>query len=125
MTVFQWITLSFLGLLILLELVGKVRGRRGGLVWLVRLALWTAAAIGIYRPEWVSLVAAMLGIQRGADLVTYTVALTFLATTFYFYARYTELQRQLTQVVRHIAIQEAKRGQPSSTPPADETEMAS
>ena len=37
----------------------------------VRLTLWLAAAAAIYRPDVVSLIAARLGIQRGADLVSY------------------------------------------------------
>ena len=32
------------------------------------------------------------------------------ATAFHFYSRTVRLQRQLTQVVRHIALQEARRG---------------
>jgi hypothetical protein len=76
----------------------------------MRLALWIGAAVAIYRPELVSIVANKLGIQRGADLVSYAVALAFLGMSFYFYSRYTLLQQQLTSLVRHIALQDAKRG---------------
>ena len=111
MIVFQWVTLSLLGLLALLEIIGKVRGRRTGWTWVVRLLMWCLAAVAIADPSLVSRAANILGIDRGADLVTYAVALTLLATTFYFYSRYTALQRQLTQIVRHIAIADAQRGQ--------------
>ncbi|HTN77093.1 MAG TPA: DUF2304 domain-containing protein [Pirellulaceae bacterium] len=122
MTVFQWITISLLSALALSEVVGKLRGRRSGWVWLFRLTLWIAAAVGIADPSLVSRVAGMVGIQRGADLVSYVVALSFLAASFYFYSRYTALQKQLTQIVRHIAIAEAKRGG-TDTPDADPTKQ--
>jgi hypothetical protein len=54
--------------------------------------------------------ATAIGIGRGADVVLYLFVLAFLATAFYFYSRTVQLQRQVTQLVRHIAIQEARRG---------------
>jgi hypothetical protein len=110
MTLFQILSISALALVAIWEIVGKARGRRKGWLWLVRLALWIAASVAIYRPELVSLVAGKLGIGRGADLVSYATALGLLGICFYFYSRYTLLQQQLTDLVRHIALQDAKRG---------------
>jgi small membrane protein len=110
MTLFQILSISVLALLAVLEIVGKALGRRKGWLWLVRLSLWVSAAAAIYHPRLVAVVADTLGIGRGADLVTYAVALAFLGMCFYFYSRYTLLQQQLTDLVRHIALQDAKRG---------------
>ena len=53
--------------------------------------------------------AARLGITRGADLVLYLFVLAFLAVSL-FLPRYFRLQGQLTDVVRHLAIQNARYG---------------
>jgi hypothetical protein len=54
--------------------------------------------------------ATAVGIGRGADAVLYLFVFAFLVTAFYFYARQVKLQRQVTELVRHIAIHEARRG---------------
>jgi hypothetical protein len=116
MTLFQILSISALSLAAIWEIVGKARGRRKGWFWLMRLTLWMVAAVAIYRPELVSQVASTLGIGRGADLVSYATALGLLAICFYFYSRYTLLQQQLTDLVRHIALQDAKRGKHDEEP---------
>jgi small membrane protein len=110
MNLFQWVTLPLLGLLLLLELVRLLRGPVSWWAWLLRVATWTAAAVAIADPDLVQDVALALGIGRGADVVLYFFVLIVLGTAFAFYSRYVRLQRQLTQVVRHMAIQEARRG---------------
>jgi hypothetical protein len=110
MTLFQYIALSALGLLLTWELV-TFRRRTGprGFKWL-RCAVWITAAAAIAFPEVVSLIGAEVGIGRGADLVMYLSVLAFLGVSFSFYAREVRLQRQLTEVVRHLALREARRG---------------
>lgn len=115
MTLFQWLTLPVLGLLLLRDgyalLARHPSFRRDRLLrWLV----WAAAFAAIANPELTSDVARAIGIQRGADLVLYLFVLAFLGTAFYFYSQNVRLHRQLTDVVRHIAIQEARK----ETPPA-------
>jgi hypothetical protein len=118
-TLFQWITLPILGLLLLREtyaiLARHPSFRKDRLL---RWAVWTAAFAAIANPALTSEVANAIGIQRGADLVLYLFVLAFLGTAFYFYSQYVRLHRQLTDVVRHIAIQEARK----DAPPAPEPE---
>jgi hypothetical protein len=76
---------------------------------LLRWLIWAAAFIAISYPDLTSDVANIIGIHRGTDLVLYIFVFSFLGTTFYFYAENLRLRRQLTHIVRHIAIQEAKR----------------
>ena len=111
MTGFQWATVPPLLVLALLDgsrvLVGHPSFRRDRLL---RFVVWMAAAAAIYNPGLTSWVANSLGIDRGTDLVLYVFVLAFLLVTFRFYAQGVKLQRQLTQVVRHVAISEAQRG---------------
>ncbi len=110
MTLFQWIAIPALSLALLFELIQSLRGRAGGPAWLLRCATWACAALAITFPQQVTQLAAVFGVRRGADLLTYLLALAFLITSFYFYSRYVRLQRQVTALVRHLAILEATRG---------------
>jgi hypothetical protein len=117
MTPFQVLALTLLAGALAVEVRRcwpRPRRRRAG--WW-RGALLAAAAVAIVEPSLVQWLAVLLGVGRGADAVLYLVALAFLLVSFYFYARYVRLQRQLTQVVRHLALQEARRGVPEV--PAD------
>lgn len=113
MTLFQWITLPILGLLLLRDTYALLaRHPRFRKDRLVRWAVWAAALAAIANPSITSEIAQAIGIQRGADLVLYLFVLAFLGTAFYFYSQYVRLHRQLTDVVRHIAIQEARKEAP-------------
>jgi small membrane protein len=109
MTPFQWLSLSCLALVLVWELVMLALGRNPWRIALVRCGVWTTAAVAITRPELLQSLANRIGIRRGADLLIYLLALTFLATTFFFYSRYVRLERQVVQLVRELAILEAKR----------------
>jgi hypothetical protein len=117
MTLFQILTLGGLGLLLLREAAGLWRQPEFGIRW-VRALVWLCAGVAIAWPNLTQQLANAVGITRGADLVFYFFVLAFLATTFYFYSRMVRLQRQVTQLVRHLALHEAQRG--SSTPVAAE-----
>ncbi len=117
MILFQWITLPVLALLFLRDgaalFFKQPRFRSDRLLrWLV----WTAAFTAIADPNLTSSVANAIGIQRGTDLVLYIFVLTFMGTAFFFYAQNMRLNRQLTTIVRHLAIQEARK---ESTPPRE------
>jgi len=117
MILFQWIALTIIGLILLLEIAQVARKKRVGWNGLMRLVVWIGAAIAIFQPDMVSQIASTLGIGAGSNLVLYTVTLAFIFTTFYFYSRYLRLQRQLTELARYLAIQEAK--QPGTSPAQD------
>jgi hypothetical protein len=116
MNLFQWLSETFLGGLLLWDLVSFARGRVLRGPWFVRCCVWVAAMVAIARPELAQEVAVVVGINRGTDLVMYLFVLVFLATTFHFYSRDVRLQRQLTAVVRHLAIAEARRASPDAAP---------
>ncbi|MFN3148466.1 DUF2304 domain-containing protein [Bremerella sp.] len=116
MNLFQWVAVIVIGGLLLVEVVRAVRKRRLGWPKMFRISVWLGAAICILNPDIVSGVAKTIGIGRGADVLIYVVTLTFIATTFYFYSRYMRLQRQITDLARYLAIQEARQPE---TPLAD------
>jgi hypothetical protein len=110
MNLFQTLTLPVLAAGLIVDLVGLVRKPAANRLRLLRAAVWTTALVAIIRPELPQTVANGIGIGRGADLVLYLFVLAFLGVSFYFYSRYLRLQGQLTEVVRHLAIQNARHG---------------
>lgn len=111
MNLFQWITLPLLGVLFLWE-VRNVLFRRPSfrLDRLIRCVVWAGAFVAIADPNLTVTVANFVGINRGTDLVLYAFVLAFLGVSFYFYSRSLRLERQVTDLVRHLAIAEARRG---------------
>ena len=110
MTPFQWLTLGLLGLIVFWEVIWMVAGQVPRRLRLLRCTVWIAAAVAIARPGLLQVTANTFGIQRGADLVVYLLALTFFVTSFFFYSRYVRLERQIIELVREIAMLQAKRG---------------
>jgi hypothetical protein len=110
MNLFQWLMLPVLATAFLADVIGLVRKPGGRSLRLVRAAVWVVAALAIANPEFPQAVANLFGIGRGADLVLYLSVVAFLGVSFYFYSRYFRLQGQLAEVVRHLAIQNARRG---------------
>jgi hypothetical protein len=114
MNLFQLLTLPVVVGLLLWELLDRRRRRVSTAFWLTRCVVWVAAGIAIYRPGLVQDVATAIGIGRGADVVLYLFVLLFVATSFYFYWQKVVLQRQITLLVRHLAIREARRASDDS-----------
>jgi hypothetical protein len=109
MTPFQWITLPVLAVLFLTDVrLLLTRPTRRGFR-LARALTWLAAGIAIFDPNLTTQAAHVIGIQRGADLVLYLFVLGTLAAAFSLYARSVRLERQVTELARHIALAEARR----------------
>ena len=109
MTVFQDLSVLALGSLLLRELMLLVFRRGPQLPRWFRSGAWLAAMVAIVRPDWVTAVARLLGIQRGADLVSYLAFLAMLGTAFYGYSCYVRLQSQVTLLARTLAILQARQ----------------
>jgi hypothetical protein len=109
MNVFQLLVVSLLGLLSVATIRGAVRGgirKRVAAFWM---AVWISAGVAAIWPDTTVIVARVLGIGRGADLVLYSSVFAMLAGFFYIYARFRRLDRQLTQLVRQLAIENPER----------------
>jgi hypothetical protein len=107
---FQWISLSALTLIFVWELTRWLRAPSWRSQRVLRMLIWLAAGLTIADPDLTQRLATAVGINRGADLVFYLFVLLFIVVSFYFYARHVRTQRLLTELVRHLAIQEARRG---------------
>jgi hypothetical protein len=108
MTTFQEIGLPLVGFLAIVTLVAMVRhaiNGRAGTGWLL---LWVAAALAIAKPSITAVIAHALGIGRGADLVFYCSILGMLVAFFLVYTRFKRLEREITRLVRHLAIRDVE-----------------
>ena len=87
---------------------GVARGRsrpRTALPWTV---LWAAAAVAFAWPESTAIVARRLGVDRGADLISYVSVLAMLAGFFWVSVRLRNLNREITLLVRQLALSNAQ-----------------
>jgi len=122
MTPFQWLTLGGLTAAVAWEVTRILGGHGQWRLALVRCGVWMAAAAAIARPDLIQWLATWIGIHRGTDLLVYLLALTFLTSAFLFYSRYVRLRRQVLELVRELAILDARRagdgaGRPVENPP--------
>jgi hypothetical protein len=110
MTPFQWILIGAISLLAagtLLLRRGGALGRGATAVWLGVFAVGLLASID---PDRVTRVANAIGIQRGADLLLYLLVLAVLQGFLLIYIRLRRVRRDMTLVVRRMALLEAERG---------------
>src|SRR5262245_40826706 len=101
-----------IGVCLLFGVWGIARLRRrlrpGWLSWLA-LVLGIAGSVAIYDPQVTTTIAQAVGITRGADLLTYLIALTFLGSWLYFYQRVRSLSNAVTILTRELALRNADR----------------
>lgn len=79
--------------------------------------LWAAVAAVAMVPDATSYVAALVGVGRGADLVTYLGLLLVFYLVFKLFVKFEKLERQLTSLVRSLALRDAERDQPKQPKP--------
>lgn len=68
----------------------------------------------IVNPEATNRIAHLAGVGRGADLVLYAFFPASISMFLHLYRRSRQTEERMTQVVRHLAILEARRPQPPS-----------
>jgi len=120
--VFQIVLIvTFAGLFALSLFLTYRRGRtrREIALWA---ALWGTGLIVSIRPSLTTAVARALGIGRGADLVFYCGIVVMLVGFLMVYLRLRRLRRDMTRLVRHIAILEAELNERGRTPAPNEKE---
>ncbi len=108
MNLFQYLALLVTIGLLVLSISAMIRGwatRRECLGWTV---LWLIASVAIVRPDLMGSAAKTLGIGRGAALVLYCAVVFMFVGFLMVYVRLRRLRRDLTQLVRHLAIREAE-----------------
>lgn len=71
------------------------------------LMIWLVAAAAVAFPQLTVIAAKALGIGRGADLVSYCAVVLMLVGFTMIYVRLRRLRRELTLLVRELAIRDA------------------
>lgn len=66
------------------------------------------AIVSILFPQWLSWLANLIGVGRGADLLLYALVLAFLITVASAYRRNVALNRKLTHLAREITLARAE-----------------
>ena len=67
-----------------------------------------AGAAAIIFPDMTQRAADLVGVGRGADLVTYLSIVAVMFVLLHYYTKFVELQRQVTEVTRELAILRAE-----------------
>ena len=106
MNLFQTVTIAAFGVLLVLTLVNMNRDRiavRAGLMWS---AIWIAGSLTVMFPDSTKILAGLLGISRGVDVLLYFALFVGLAALYGIYMRFRKVERQITILTREIAILE-------------------
>jgi hypothetical protein len=109
MNLFQILAIGSLMAVMLGELIRLGQGRISAAGCMVRTTIWLAALVAIARPLLLQTVANLLGIGRGTDVLLYLLVFVFLSTSFFLYSRTILLQRQMTELIRLYALDNAQR----------------
>lgn len=71
--------------------------------------LFNAGILVVIFPETTNWMANLVGVERGADLLTYLLVLIFYASFYYLYSKMDKLNIQQTKIIRELAIRSAKK----------------
>lgn len=107
MTLFQFAALIIVAVMCIATFTAFFRSgfaRRDALAWSL---VWGVAGVAITWPQLTTLAARTLGIRRGADLVLYCAVVVMMVGFLMVYSRLRQVRRDLTLVVRHLALREA------------------
>lgn len=77
--------------------------RRAALLWSL---LWIGGAVVVLRPETANLFANLVGVGRGTDAVLYVAVIVLFYLLFRIFLRLDKLDRDLTKLVRRVALDE-------------------
>jgi hypothetical protein len=88
--------------------LGIVRRNRLPVNIVLVLAFLALAALAVLFPDMTNVVATWVGVGRGADLIGYLVQVTLLFVSLHYYTKFVHLQRQITQLVRELALLRAE-----------------
>jgi len=108
--VFQIMLALLFGGFTVFGIVGTYRGwwtRTAGVAWIL---VCGAGEVAVLWPAMTTRVARALGIGRGADLVLYCSVVTMVMGFLMVYARIRRLRREITLLVRELAIRDAEVG---------------
>ena len=71
-------------------------------------ALLIAGGFAVLFPEATDDIANFVGVGRGVDLITYVIEVLVLFVLLHYYTKFVDLQRQVTELTRELAILRAE-----------------
>ncbi|ADG12929.1 Protein of unknown function DUF2304 [Methanocaldococcus infernus ME] len=74
-----------------------------GIFWLF---VWLLALLIVIFPNFMSYLATVLGVGRGVDVIIYLSIILLFYLVYRIYARLEKLEREITKIVREIAIRD-------------------
>ena len=81
-------------------------------------ALLAAGAVAVITPQTTDEVAQFVGVGRGADLIIYISIVAILFVLIHYYTKFVEMQRNITQLTRELAILRAESDHGAPRPAA-------
>jgi hypothetical protein len=107
----NWIqALLIVSVLALLVYLLRSRGSARSKAW-VKVGYVVFVIVSIYailRPDDTTVVANWLGVDRGADLITYMLIIAFAFTTLSAYMRFKDIELKYARLARAVALQNAR-----------------
>jgi small membrane protein len=107
----NWIqALLIVSVLALLVYLLRSRGSARSKAWVkVGYVVFVIGSIyAILRPDDTTVVANWLGVDRGADLITYMLIIAFAFTTLSAYMRFKDIELKYARLARAVALQNAR-----------------
>ena len=104
MTLFQWLAGGLMAAFAVTEIVLQFLQMSRRSIGTVRFIVWVAAIILILKPSLTDVLASILSIGRGVDVILYFTVIAFVISFFYVIHALEKQREQLTLLVRTIAI---------------------
>lgn len=118
---FQLIVLPILAILFVERAAAVARGRIRRRVAAFWMMIWLCAGLAVAWPDMTTRVARVFGIGGGSNFILYLAVLFMLIGFYMTYVRLRRLDASITQLVRHLAIQNAQPGaEPDAEPSVSE-----
>ena len=87
---------------VILRLREKVLSTQTAFFWIL---IWIAALIAILLPKTTTKLAEFFGVGRGVDVIVYISLALLFYLVFRIYVMIEDLRHEITEIVRHIALQ--------------------
>jgi small membrane protein len=103
------IRIILLGGLAAIGYLGFVRRNRLPVNIMLVFAILGVAALAVLFPQRTDVIANWIGVGTGADLIGYLVQTLLLFVSLHYYTKFVDVQRQITQLTRELALLRAER----------------
>ncbi|MEM7228576.1 MAG: DUF2304 domain-containing protein [Planctomycetota bacterium] len=115
MTPFQTMLVIVFGLLALACLTATLIGLLPRRMALMLFVIWLAGGLASVFPDMTTRIAQLVGIDRGKDLLLYCAVVVMMIGFTMTYVRVRHLRRDITRLVRELAVLHASEQPPAET----------